>query len=354
MSKPACKEKLRNLFNLLKPVSVMLLVQVGIAGADILSKLALYDGMNSQVMVAYRFLFAAGFTIPFALFMDRNISPKPKLTWTVIGQAFLCGLLGGSLLLTLLMESLVLTTVTFVAAMSNLLPPITFILAVCFRLESVSLKKLPAIAKVLGSLLGMAGAMLMTFYKGVQIKLWTTNIHLPNVPSGASSHKHDGLNLVWGTLLALGSCLSFAAWLIVQVKLSNNYPSPYATTALMSLMGCVQAVVFALCVEHDWQEWKLGWDIRLLAVAFSGIFGSGVLVALTTWCNNVKGPLFVSIFSPVTLVVAALVGSLMLNDKLYLGSVLGAIVIVLGLYAVIWGKSKEEDPKTGDRVVSTE
>lgn len=59
-----------------------------------------------------------------------------------------------------------------------------------------------------------------------------------------------------------------------------------------------------------------------------GIFGSGVLVALTTWCNNVKGPLFVSIFSPVTLVVAALVGSLMLNDKLYLGRYISVIISI--------------------------
>ncbi|KAL7206016.1 hypothetical protein ACSBR2_018851 [Camellia fascicularis] len=49
------------------------------------------------------------------------------------------------------------------------------------------------------------------------------------------------------------------------------------------------------------------------------------------WCVQIKGSLFVSVFSPL-LVLAAIAGSLLLDEKLHLGSVLGAVVI---------GKSKE-------------
>ncbi|KAI4299038.1 hypothetical protein L6164_032533 [Bauhinia variegata] len=36
----------------------------------------------------------------------------------------------------------------------------------------------------------------------------------------------------------------------------------------------------------------------------------------------------------------------MLNEQLYLGSVLGAVLIVIGLYMVLWGKSKETQKTT--------
>lgn len=51
--------------------------------------------------------------------------------------------------------------------------------------------------------------------------------------------------------------------------MSKEYPSRYSSTALMSTAGAVQATVYGLCVERDWSQWKLGWNIRLLAVAYS-------------------------------------------------------------------------------------
>jgi hypothetical protein len=57
--------------------------------------------------------------------------------------------------------------------------------------------------------------------------------------------------------------------LAAQAKMSKEYPSHYSSTALMSTMGAIQATAFGLCVERDWSQWKLGWNIRLLAVAYS-------------------------------------------------------------------------------------
>lgn len=327
-----------NLVNELKPIVTLVGFQVCFAGVNILYKLAIIDGMNIRVLVAYRSLFAAAFIVPLAFFIERR--RRPKLTWTVLGQAFLCGLFGGSLLQNLYLESLVMTSVTFATAMTNLIPAVTFVLAVCFRLEKVSLKSLAGKAKVAGTLVGISGAMLLTFYKGVEIKLWSTNAHLLKQTANGPV-VHDAQDRLIGSILALGNCFSYAAWLIVQAKMSERYPSPYSSTALMNIMGSVQAVVFALCMDRDLNQWKLGWNIRLLTVAYSGVVASGVMVTLLSWCIRIKGPLFVSIFNPITLILVALAGSLLLNEKLYLGSVLGAILIVLGLYGVIWGKGKE-------------
>lgn len=54
-----------------------------------------------------------------------------------------------------------------------------------------------------------------------------------------------------------------------QAKMSEKYPCPYSSTALISVIGAIQAVVLALCIEKDWNQWKLGWNIRLLTVAYT-------------------------------------------------------------------------------------
>ncbi|XP_038986374.1 WAT1-related protein At2g39510-like [Phoenix dactylifera] len=71
---------------------------------------------------------------------------------------------------------------------------------------------------------------------------------------------------------------------------------------------------------------------------YSGIWVDCTVVA---WCIQRKGPLYASIFNPLTLVIVALLSSLLLNEKLHLGSILGAILIVAGLYTMLWGKGRE-------------
>lgn len=94
-----------------------------------------------------------------------------------------------------------------------------------------------------------------------------------------------------------------------------------------------------------------------------------MMVAVISWCIHMRGPLFASVFSPLMLVMVALAGCTMLNEKLHLGryiytrssnhffhsikmccccliviinfSIIGAVLIVCGLYVVLWGKSKE-------------
>ncbi|KAH7575624.1 hypothetical protein JRO89_XS02G0166800 [Xanthoceras sorbifolium] len=327
----------------LKPALMMVVVQVAFAGVNVFYKLAANDGMSLQIIVAYRFIFAAAFMVPLALFLEWN--SRPKLTWTILFQAFLCGLFGGSLAQNFHLKSLALTSATFASAMANLVPAITFILSISFGLEKLGIKTAAGKAKVIGTLMGIGGAMLLTFFKGVEINFFSTHLdllhhnqlHSGHVPSShASSSEH-----LLGLLLALGSCFSYAFWLIVQTKMSEKYPCQYSSTALMCLMGSIQASVYALCMEKDRDQWKLGWNIRLSTVAYSGIVASGLMVTLISWCVRMRGPLFASVFNPLMLVVVAFAGSFLLDEKLHLGSILGAMLIVCGLYVVLWGKGKE-------------
>ncbi|KAK4271096.1 hypothetical protein QN277_019837 [Acacia crassicarpa] len=106
-------------------------------------------------------------------------------------------------------------------------------------------------------------------------------------------------------------------------------------------MAAIFSTAFAFCLERDLTQWKLGWNIRLFTVAYAGIVISGIMVVVIAWCVDKKGPLYVAAFNPLNLFFVAIAGSFMLDEKLYLGSIIGGLLIVCGLYMVLWRKGKE-------------
>nr|GMD97037.1 wat1-related protein [Ipomoea batatas] len=76
--------------------------------------------------------------------------------------------------------------------------------------------------------------------------------------------------------------------------------------------------------------------LRLMAIIVVG-FRSVVYA----WATRKKGPVFVAMFLPPGIVAAAIMGITFLGDDLYTGSVVGASIIALGFYTVIWGKARE-------------
>ncbi|XP_054800726.1 WAT1-related protein At1g25270-like isoform X3 [Prosopis cineraria] len=300
-------ESLRNMLKGLKPAVLMVMVQVAYAGVNVLFKLAINDGMSMRIATAYRLLFASAFTLPLALLFERN--KRPKLTRRLMFMEFLCGLFG---------------------------------------LERLNLGTAGGKAKILGTIIGLSGAALLTFFKGFEVHIWPSQINLLHHDQNeiVSPADHSEKQRLLGVLCSILSCFSFAFWLIVQAHMGEDCPSYLSSAALMSIMGAIQATLFALCVDRDWDKWKLGWNVRLLTVSYAGIVTSGLVVMIIAWCVQMRGPLFTSVFQPLMLVVVAIAASLTLNEKLYLGSVLGSFLIVCGLYIVVWGKSQEMKMKT--------
>nr|XP_043627117.1 WAT1-related protein At1g25270-like [Erigeron canadensis] len=213
---------------------------------------------------------------------------------------------------------------------------------VSFRMETLGWKTSSGASKIMGTVLGVGGAMLLTFYKGIELHPWKTNVDLLDSQHHAASNgQHSSKSTVAGSILAISSSISCSVWLIIQANMVKRYPCPYSVTALTSLMGAIQAIVFGLCTERHWNDWNLGWNIKLAAAAYSGILASGLMFTCITLCVQMRGPLFVSAFNPLMLIIVAVVGSLCFNESLHLGSVLGAILIIIGLYAVLWAKGKE-------------
>lgn len=128
----------------------------------------------------------------------------------------------GALGQNLYLESLNLTSATFAAAMTNLIPAVTFVIAVTLRLEKLGLNTKAGKGKVFGTIIGIIGAMVFTFYKGPEIVPWKTNLNLLDLVETHHHQKttattHDHHNLVLGVILALLSCACYSCWLIIQV-----------------------------------------------------------------------------------------------------------------------------------------
>ncbi|KAL9329116.1 hypothetical protein ACSQ67_004119 [Phaseolus vulgaris] len=322
-----------------KPVLLMVLVQITYSSVNVLYKLAINDGMSIRVVTAYRLIFAVVFTFSLAFIFERK--SRPKLTSRVLFMSFFSGLFGASLLHNLFLEALDLVSPTFATAIYNLVPAVTFILAISCGLEKLNMRTTAGKAKVVGTIIGIGGSMLLTFFKGQELNVKSFHTDLLHKNNQVVTLHTDSSHKFLGALCGFGSCFSFALWLIIQSKINKEYPSHHSSTALMSLMGAIQATAFALYVEKDWNQWKLGSSIRILTVVYTGIVASGLVVIAIAWCVKMRGPLFVSVFNPLMLVLVAVADCLMLGENLYVGSVIGGVLIVCGLYMFLWGKSKE-------------
>ncbi|KAF3788694.1 WAT1-related protein [Nymphaea thermarum] len=192
-------------------------------------------------------------------------------------------------------------------------------------------------AKVIGTFIGIGGAALLTFCKGARLQLWSIHAHLVRRHAGSPELG----NVALGSVLATANTLCSAIWFIIQAKMSERYPHPYTSTALFNLIAAVQCTCVAAITERDASAWKLRWDANLFTVLYVGVVISGMVLLVMLWAIQKRGPLFVSVFNPLSLVIIALFGSVLLDEPLHLGSVLGTALIIMGLYTVLWGKGKE-------------
>ncbi|KAG8389923.1 hypothetical protein BUALT_Bualt01G0029400 [Buddleja alternifolia] len=128
---------------------------------------------------------------------------------------------------------------------------------------------------------------------------------------------------------------------LFQTRVSQRYEAPYSSSALMCLMGCIECVIVCFCFNHDLLARSLKPAIRIVSSVYAGIVCSALTFCAISWCIKRKGPLYVAVFNPLGLVIVAIFSWVLLEEKLYAGKVAGSIMIVSGLYAVLWGKKRE-------------
>uniref|UniRef100_A0A2N9E4G4 WAT1-related protein n=1 Tax=Fagus sylvatica TaxID=28930 RepID=A0A2N9E4G4_FAGSY len=174
------------------------------------------------------------------------------------------------------------TNATYATNFLNLIPIFTFVFSTILRIEKLGLKTRAGQVKTLGAIFCFAGALTTSLYKGKAFHIGHHSLH------STISLEPSEVHWTRGTFMLVGSCFSYAAWYIVQ-----------------------------------------------------GALGTAVTFSLVSWAIAIRGPTYPPMFSPLTLICVALLEALILGAEIRLGSMLGTVLIIIGLYSFLWGKRKE-------------
>ncbi|XP_023549874.1 WAT1-related protein At2g39510-like [Cucurbita pepo subsp. pepo] len=328
------------MFEKAKPYLGAIALRFGSAGMSIISKAALNQGMNQLVTIVYRYSVGAIVVAPFAFVLDRKV--RPKMTLPIFAKILLLGLLEPVIAQSLIYSGTKYTTATFATAMCNILPAFAFIMAWICKMEKVNIRRLRSQAKILGTLVTVGGAMMMTLIKGPLLNLpWTKENSNPHSYSSLGNKQEP----VKAAIVISISSICSSAFTILLAHTIRSYPAEFTLTTFICLAGAVESTILALAFEwNNPAAWALHADSILLAALYGGIISSGIAYYIQGVVVKLKGPVFVTAFNPLSMVVVAVISSFIFAERLRLGRVIGAVVIIMGLYLVLWGKSKDKVP----------
>ncbi|KAL6533399.1 hypothetical protein OROMI_027511 [Orobanche minor] len=319
----------------------MLAVQVIAAGLQILSRVILSEGTFIFALVTYRHVVAALSIAPFALFFERGV--VKNLTLAVFFWIFMVALTGISMAMGLFYYGLKATSATYATNFLNLIPVITFLFATIFRvclssyificwiirIEKLGLNTKAGKIRTLGAMLCLVGALSIALYKG-------KSFHLGHYEPAYIVKTEQ--NKTRGTMFLVASCLSYGLWFILQVKLFKVFPYKYCATLLTCIVASAQSAVIGLCIDTKPTAWRLGWNLQLVTIFYSGILATAATFTLISWAITEKGPTYPSMFNPLALILIAIVEALFLGEEITVGSLVGMAFIIVGLYSFLWGK----------------
>ncbi|XP_050238728.1 WAT1-related protein At3g30340-like [Mercurialis annua] len=317
----------------------MIFINLSFAVVNILLKKVIDGGTNHMAIVTYRQLAAAIFLAPIAYYWERK--SRPRVTFQILCYLFLGALIGVTLTQYVVLLGLERTSATFACAFLNMVPVNTFILALPFGLEKVKIKSKSGRAKVMGALICMSGAILLTIYKGFPLTRPPSR-DINNYADRTTSEK-DRHKWIIGSLFLIGGGVLWSSWFLIQAKIGKKFPCQCTSTAILSSFATVQSAALTLILDRNVDVWVLKGKFEIIAMLYSGIVGSGLCYVGMSWCVKQRGPVFTAAFSPFIQIFAAMFDFSVLHEQIYIGSVIGSVLVIIGLYALLWGKSIEAE-----------
>ncbi|WJX91541.1 hypothetical protein P8452_73303 [Trifolium repens] len=290
------------------PILVMVLIQTIYAGLTLGIRIVLLEGMSPMVFVVYRYAFATIVLTPIAYISGRN-SGSYSLNLSSFSWIFITSLVGITLDQNLLAEGLYLVSSSVTSVMCNVVPAVTFVIAAFVGME-----------------------------KGPKL-LNAKNVVPPKSIIGTTLGSDEDWLL--GCLILFGSCVAWSIWLILQVPAYASHPNSLSLSAWMCLMATLQSSAVTLFMKPDLNAWKINSLLQFGCILYSGVMGSAVALCLQAWCISRRGPVFSAMFTPVCTVIVTVLAALLLHEEIYIGSLIGGIGVIIGLYIVLWGKAED-------------
>ncbi|KAK9148239.1 hypothetical protein Scep_006996 [Stephania cephalantha] len=301
-------EYLRELAVLVGLVSIQLVVAV----YGVLTSRVMALGLSPYVLIIYGSFATFLFYSPLAFIFERKKWPS-KLGMKLLGQFVLISFGGVTVSQWLLLTGLNKTSPAVAAAMPNLSPGLIFIMSWIFRFEKVNLKCWYSRTKILGTLLCIIGAILMSFLHASASKSISTS------PTDAASAIDN--DKIIGTLCLMSAVIIFSSLVVLQAAILAEFPAPISICAVTAFIGSVLIAILQLIQEHNLEITSpfIGTGKLILFALLGGIVGGGCN-SFGSWAMKAKGPVFVSTFSPIGTVFSVTISAVTLGDIIALGS----------------------------------
>ncbi|XP_075673389.1 WAT1-related protein At5g64700-like isoform X3 [Castanea sativa] len=181
----------------------------------------------------------------------------------------------------------------------------------------------------------------------------------------ASTYQSVGLNLIPSLVFVMALIFhqeKLKCWSINgQAKIWGLALSAAGALVVLLWKGPVvlNSMLFNIQATSDVVTGSIMIIVGVLAKSFSnilvGIVVTGLSYYVMTWSIKKKGPVFTSAFDPLLVVFSFFLQTFVLGNSAYLGSIVGAVLVILGLYLILWAKTNDMDNKgivTDDSVCS--
>lgn len=315
----------------------LIAVQFVYAGNSVLLSYLMSLGLSPLTIVIFSTFATFLIVSPIAVYFERSQWPK-KFNLKLMIQLVLIAFGGVTLFQSLFLKGIKLTSPAMATAMPNLAPGLIFVIAWALRLEKVRLNCIYSKVKVVGTGMCVIGAIVMSIMHSA------TSAKDTQFSSASTSDQNmifDKEKII-GCLYLMAAVFVLASNVVLQATALGDFPAPMSLCAITSLIGVIITALMELIGDG---KFLTGWPLvsfrDLMGYSLLGGAVSGACVSFNGWAIKRRGPVLVSMFSPIGTVVSVVLSALTLGEAINIGSLAGMFLMFTGLYFVLWAKGKE-------------
>ncbi|CAH2078862.1 unnamed protein product [Thlaspi arvense] len=313
--------------------------QVIYAGnSELLSKL-MSLGVDPILIVIFCTFASFLLITPVAFHLERKLWPR-SLSFKLKTKLVVVALVGVTLFQWLFLEGMKHTSASMATAMPNLCPAFIFVIAWAVGMEKVKLSCMHSRVKMGGTVLCVMGAFIMSFMHSTTSTPTSSSVKaLPIV----SDHVVLDKDKIIGCIYLFLSICCLSSNIVLQASILVEFPAPVSMLSVVSLIGGITTVALQYVLKGSLEMGSasvigLG---RLVGYAMLGGLVCGAGLSFNAWVIKKKGPVIVSLFSPIATVVCVVVSAFSMEERFNFGSFAGMALMFGGLYFVLWAKGKE-------------
>ncbi|CAM6103378.1 unnamed protein product [Calypogeia fissa] len=341
--------------------SALAFVQTTYAVGSILQKLSFAAGISPFAYSVYKDVICISYLAPLAFYSERGRrKPLDRTTIVLIVLMGCVGVFGSNMSTTF---GISLAPAAYGSLIGITTPIFIFLISAASELEDFDWNRRAGQAKILGVLSAVGGAVIIPVYNGPEMigpLMNAQRVPLSPLPVEVNSVFAQALSNLdiedWqlgGFLLILAGFLFAVMWTI-QAYTLKRYPHPLSVAALAYGVGALATTLSGVLMVRDPSSWAIHRRIDIISLLFNGFISSGTNSALQSWSLFKAGPVLLASYHPLRSFSTIVIAWLFLGEGIHLGSVLGLLLIISGLFLITWGKlTNQKEPRHPVTIIPT-